>query len=210
MLFAWRHPKTVGPKSASQWTRTHLFSYRILKVSIQEMTSYCAWRTEMAYTASHCHMRYLWPILIWEIGWPQFTDRRPPHNHYKCGAVADTVYITVQTLGLIGCFRRNSLMLTKAAFDQKYNKNSNIVNDVKYLYFYFNILKYNLFLMWQSWIFSSHYSRLCCHMVLQKSRNISYYQCTVTFDQLNASLLNKTPQSLVRKCASVICCHIRS
>lgn len=29
----------------------------ILKVSIQEMTSYRARRTEMAYTASHCHMR---------------------------------------------------------------------------------------------------------------------------------------------------------
>ncbi len=31
------------------------------------------------------------------------------------------------------------------------------------------IVKCNLFLWWQRWIFSSHYSSLKCHMILQKS-----------------------------------------
>ncbi len=37
-----------------------------------------------------------------------------------------------------------------------------------YIYIYIYILKCNLFHWWISWIFSSHYSSLQCHMILQK------------------------------------------
>ncbi len=81
-----------------------------------------------------------------------------------------------KSLGMVGflkCLRKKCFMLTKNLFDQKYSKKIVILwNSVTILNSYFlcwYILKFNLFLLWQSWIFSSHYSSLQYHMILQKS-----------------------------------------
>ncbi len=63
----------------------------------------------------------------------------------------------------------------------------------KYIYIS-NILKCNLFLWRRSWIFSSYYSSLQCHMILRnhsasfETENVCKKCFTVTVDQFNAFL----------------------
>ncbi len=65
------------------------------------------------------------------------------------------------------------------------NSNCEIFLQFKITFLFYFIIKCNLFLWWQSWIFSSHYFSLQCHMILQKSflyawcpKHISYnYHC---------------------------------
>ncbi len=47
------------------------------------------------------------------------------------------------------------------------------------------IVKCNLFLWWQSWIFSSHYSSLQCHMILQNHSDMLIWCSIITMLLIN-------------------------
>ncbi len=100
-----------------------------------------------------------------------------------------SLYTTVQEFGVTKIFEISLLYTTRQhLFNQKYSKKFRIVTNYYKLTKLFSILiysQYNLFLWWQSWIFSS----LWCHMILQKS----FYADLMTKGQsLNASVLIKS------------------
>ncbi len=85
------------------------------------------------------------------------------------GLKSAEVYTTVQEFWVSKTFNKAAFLWSKILFFFFFAILWNIIKIKIKMVSVFLYFKCNFFLFWQSWYFSSHYSSLQCHMILQKS-----------------------------------------